>query len=67
MSEERRRRIVEALSTELGRQLGALDRRIDLGALADAVEAELKASEGYSTDEGKAPEELNASNDDGEG
>ena len=61
MDDDRRQKIAAALAAEIKRQ-GILAPRLDLQELAGAVD---KALEGpASTDEGKTPDELNASNDD---
>jgi len=61
MSEERKQKIALALAAEIKRQ-GVLIARLDLLKLAGAVDAALERP--VSTDEGKTPDELNASNDD---
>ena len=61
MSEDRKQKIAAVLAAEIKRQ-GALAPRLDLMKLAGAVDAGL--DDPISTDEGKTPEELNASNDD---
>lgn len=58
----RREALVSALSTELNRQAQAGASKIDVEALADAVEACL--SPAGPTAEGKRPSELNSTNDD---
>lgn len=61
MSEERKQRIAIALAEEIGRQR-VTSPRLDIISLAAAVDAALDASSAF--DEGRTPEELNASNDD---
>jgi len=61
MSEERKQRIAIALAAEINRQ-GVVAPRLDIISLAAAVDAALDASSSF--DEGRTPEELNASNDD---
>ena len=61
MSEERKQRIALALAAEIHRQ-GVVAPRLDIASLAAAVDAALDASGSF--DEGRTPEELNASNDD---
>lgn len=61
MSEERKQRIAIALAAEINRQ-SVVAPRLDIISLAAAVDAALDASSSF--DEGRTPEELNASNDD---
>ena len=61
MGEERKQKIALALAAEIKRQ-GVLIARLDLLKLAGAVDTALERP--VSTDEGKTPDELNASNDD---
>jgi hypothetical protein len=61
MSEERKQKIALALAAEIKRQ-GVMIARLDLMKLAGAVDGALESP--ASTDEGKTPDELNASNDD---
>lgn len=58
----RRQALVTALAAELDRQAHAKASKIDVEALADAVEACLAQTE--PTAEGKRPDELNSTNDD---
>ena len=64
MGEERRRQIAMALDGELRRQ-SADTRRLDVTALAAAVDAALdgRMAAVEPIDEGKTPDELNAAND----
>jgi len=63
---DRRALIETVIAAELERQ--ALDgaQRIDVAAMAEAIEAALAATEpaGPGFDDGRRPEELNATNDD---
>jgi hypothetical protein len=61
MGEDRKQKIATVLAAEIKRQ-GALTPRLDLMKLAGAVDAVLESP--ASSDEGKTPDELNASNDD---
>ncbi|SMQ85603.1 hypothetical protein SAMN06295905_2890 [Devosia lucknowensis] len=58
----RRQAIITALSAELERQAQSGASRIDVEALADAVEQAIDPTP--PTAEGKRPSELNATNDD---
>lgn len=58
----RRQALVTALSAELDRQAHAKASKIDVEALADAVETCLAQT--GPTSEGKRPDELNSTNDD---
>ena len=64
MGEERRRQIVMALNGEFRRQ-SADTQRLDVAALAAAVDAALdgRMAAEEPIDEGKTPDELNAAND----
>ncbi len=64
MGEERKQQIIAALTGELQRQ-SADTRRLDLGALAAAVDAALNGppADAGPIDEGKTPDQLNAAND----
>lgn len=62
-----RRALIEAvIAAELERQALEGAMRIDVAAMADAIEAALEASEPAPPDfdDGRRPEELNATNDD---
>ena len=61
MGEDRKQKIALTLAAEIKRQ-GVLIARLDLLKLAGAVDVSLDSP--TSTDEGKSPDELNASNDD---
>lgn len=61
-SDHRRQAIATALAAELERQAQAGASRIDVEALAEAVEVALDPAVPQS--EGKRPSELNATNDD---
>ena len=61
MGEDRKQKIALTLAAEIKRQ-GVLIARLDLMKLAGAVDGVL--DDPVSTDEGKTPDELNASNDD---
>jgi hypothetical protein len=60
--EQRRQAIATALSAELERQAMSGASRVDIEALAEAVE--LALDPGPPAAEGKRPSELNATNDD---
>ncbi len=62
LPELRRQAIATALAAELERQAQSGASRIDVDALAQAVEAALDPS--APVDEGRRPSELNATNDD---
>ena len=62
ISADRRLTITSALSDELERQAQAGATRIDIEALAEAVETALEPDRPVA--EGKRPSELNATNDD---
>lgn len=63
---ERRERIEAVIVAELERQAAAGAARIDVAAMAAAIEAALVAGEPAepALDDGRRPEELNATNDD---
>jgi hypothetical protein len=63
---ERRERIEAVIVAELERQAAAGAARIDVAAMAAAIEAALTAEEPAepALDDGRRPEELNATNDD---
>lgn len=58
----RRDTIAAAIATELDRQAGGGAARVDIDALAEAVDKALDVP--VSSDEGKRPDQLNATNDD---
>lgn len=62
----RRETIAAVIDAEFDRQAQEGERRIDVGALASAIEAALSAEEPVppGPDQGKRPDELNATNDD---
>lgn len=62
----RRERIEAVIAAELERQALTGATRIDVAAMADAIEAALAAEEpaAPALDDGRRPEELNATNDD---
>ncbi|MHA6299848.1 hypothetical protein [Devosia sp. CAU 1758] len=62
LSDTRRQALITALAAELERQAQSGASRIDVDALAQAVEATLDPS--APVDEGRRPSELNATNDD---
>lgn len=64
--DERKRLILDALTTEIHRQAGTDLSEIDLVALAVAVDRALGGDgrmPGEPVDDGRTPDELNASND----
>jgi hypothetical protein len=63
---ERRQRIEAVIAAELQRQAASGAARIDVGAMASAIDAALAAEEPSepALDDGRRPDELNATNDD---
>lgn len=55
--------IEAAVSAELHRQAQAGLSRIDVAAMAQAIDSAIAEAEPFLMDEGKEPDELNASND----
>lgn len=62
VNEQRRQVITSALNEEIDRQAHSGATRLDVEALAEAVEHALEP--GQEVSEGKRPSELNATNDD---
>ena len=60
---ERRETIAEVISSELDRQAHEGAVRIDVPALAEAIEAVIDPNASQAPEEGKRPEDLNANND----
>ena len=60
---DRRETIAGVISAELDRQAHEGAHRIDVPALAEAIEAVIEPEADAPPDEGKRPEDLNANND----
>ncbi|WP_035102076.1 hypothetical protein [Devosia sp. LC5] len=56
--------LAEAISDELDRQARQGAQRVDVTALVEVIESLLQAHAAPPADEGRRPEELNATNDD---